>query len=139
MDVPDYFKTLVIPKSNSQFQIGDRTEKFYLTIFMENISELTELGFDSDLNSYSRICLEGIKVMLGSPKVIEIDEFKYNDERKSYRITKFHEPTSDVLVYYISFFKGKTKFYSMVTWCLESDKSEHLETMTHIHSSFKEK
>ena len=139
VDVPDYFKSFVIPETNAQFQIGDRQAKFYLTIFNEDVVELNDIGFDFDLISYSRICLEGVRTVLDFPEIIEDKEFKDNNDRKTYRISRFHEPTSEKLVYYLSFFKGKTKFYTVTTWCLESDKEKHIGTMKHIHSSFKEK
>jgi len=142
VEVPENFEEIVLPNSIASFQLGNRYDDFYLTISSEGVEELMLLGIDYDLGIYSDVCLQVTNEMISSPVIVEEDkkvELQNDIDKKSYSITGFDEHLSRHVFYYLSFLKSNSKYYSVITWCADSYKSKHIETMKHIHSSFKEK
>ena len=142
VDLPSDFQTLIFSSSDSQFQLGNHSDEFYISISYVGFKELGEIGLDYDLNMYSKACLQLTLNLLESPIVNKVNEeiFSQNNMNMvSYVVSGFDKTISKEAFYYISFFEANSNFYDLVSICLQSDKEEYLEVMKHIHSSFKEK
>jgi hypothetical protein len=142
LDVPGDFKTVIVPGADAKFQLGNYSDDFYVTVSFEGIDELEAVGIDYDLEMYSKFCIENVNTSLDSPVLVVLSEGveRCNMMRKkSYTITGLDELSSELTFNYISFFKSNSKFYAVVTCCMESSRSKYLNVMEHIHSSFKEK
>jgi len=140
--LPDNFKQLLMPQSNAPFKLGSRKDDFYITISSERIDKLNEVGLDYDLEMYANVSLQITKTKMNSTDFVEIiEDSKISNGmgKISYSFTDIDDLTSEQFFYSLSFFKGDSNFYAILTWCLESDKEKHIGTMKHIHSSFKEK
>jgi hypothetical protein len=141
IDVPDDFSNVFVRGSDAQLQLGNYSEEFYLTVFTENIDSLKKNGFDSDISVYSTFCLKPYEILLEAPIVTKISDG--NNEVngltvESYSISGGYLDTKGEVFYYLSFFKSKDNFYSVLTMCELSSKVKYFEMMKHMHLSFKE-
>ena len=141
IDVPENFKELIFLGSNSDFHLGNKPDDFYITITTENIKELKEVGLDYDLETYASLGVTSNSNNLQIGDLINIDEkvvIANRMKKKSAHIISNDKLTNQSAFNYLSFYKSKSNFYVIATWCSTENQSKYQNIMKRMHDSFKE-
>ena len=126
---------------DAQMQYGDMLKEHYALVIMENVTDLTELGYDFTIDDYMDFALENVLNTISNSKSERIHSKIQNDTGIDYITYKiwgtFEEENIDVY-YRLTIFKSDARFYNLMTWCMAEDERTYDPIMDKMIKSFKE-
>ncbi|MEI6436641.1 MAG: protein kinase, partial [Bacteroidota bacterium] len=135
VSIPECFYEIPELHESATLKYGDSTKTAYIVVLEESVSTVDSAGYD--FNSYADKIEEDIKT--------NISKFERQSDYQSignFTNSRAFEAIAEVngvqIFYIMGVIKSSSNYYRVVSWTLESKKSENYEVLWNMMKSFRE-
>jgi len=140
IDVPPYLTEMNLENPDACLQYGNDLESHYLVVIRETHQKLERMGIQMGIDEYAELMIRYAQASIANAEIDPLTEGieEVNGmEAKGYQIQgENHEGLP--IFYHIMYLRSEKAFYSVTTWCTQTNKDKCQPYMAEMVRSLKE-